>query len=216
LKRIVIYGREPEAGRVKTRLASALGAERAARIYGAVLRHTLREAARCGGDPILALADRPSVEFAARTEIPIEIQRGANLGARMAETFQQQFAAGASRVVVVGSDCPAITADHLDRAFAALQRDRVVLGPAIDGGYWLVGQRSPGADLFSGIPWSTRGTLEATRRRLEELGIRWCELEELGDVDTAEDLDRELTLRGMPVRLHEELEGLLSDFGESR
>jgi rSAM/selenodomain-associated transferase 1 len=213
LNRIVVYGREPVPDRVKTRLARSLGGEGAARVYDAVLRHTLREAERCSGEVILALAEPPSEEFARRTEIPIEVQRGANLGSRMAETFERQMSRGASRVVIVGSDCPAVTAGHLDGAFAALQRDRVVLGPAIDGGYWLVGQRTPGADLFTGIPWSSRDTLEATRSRLRELEIRWSELEELGDVDTAEDLDRELTSRQMPVRLQEELEGLLNTLG---
>jgi rSAM/selenodomain-associated transferase 1 len=209
----VVYGREPLAGRVKTRLARSLGNEVAALIYGAILRHTLREALRSGGRAILALADEPSDEFAGGLQLPFEIQRGSDLGIRMAETFERRFSSAVSRVVIVGSDCPGITAGLLDTALRVLRSDEVVLGPATDGGYWLVGQRAPGADLFSGIPWSSRRTLDATRSRLRQLGLSWSELDELGDIDTAKDLDRELTSQRVPVTLQGELKALMKDRG---
>jgi rSAM/selenodomain-associated transferase 1 len=210
---VVVYGREPVAGEVKTRLARSLGNELAALIYGAVLRHTLREALRSSGHTILALAEEPSEGFARQMGVPIEVQQGADLGARMAATFERRFSSAVSRVVIVGSDCPGITVGLLDRALRVLRSERVVLGPASDGGYWLVGQRTPGADLFSGIPWSTRRTLDATRSRLRQLGVSWSELDELGDIDTAEDFDRELTSQRVPVTLQGELQSLMKNRG---
>ena len=81
----------------------------------------------------------------------------------------------------------------------------VVLGPAVDGGYWLVGQRPPGIDLFSSIPWSTSSTLAATRERLSSLGTRWHELDELADLDTEQDLLRALSSRSVDSELADRL-----------
>jgi glycosyltransferase A (GT-A) superfamily protein (DUF2064 family) len=91
-------------------------------------------------------------------------------------------------VMIVGSDCPWMTAEHLRSAASALDENDVVLGPAVDGGYWLVGQRPPGVDLFTNIPWSSHNTLEKTRRRLAEIDASWIETEKLRDIDTREEL----------------------------
>jgi glycosyltransferase A (GT-A) superfamily protein (DUF2064 family) len=92
-------------------------------------------------------------------------------------------------VILVGSDLPGLTAARLVDAFAALRRVSAVLGPSTDGGYWLVGQRRPGRDLFTGVPWSSPMVLQATRRRLRELGAPHVELSPLRDADTISDLD---------------------------
>jgi len=185
---VVVFGREPIPGRVKTRLAAGVGDEVAARVYAVLLDHALHTAADGGSRVVLSLDEAPSLSWAARIGVPFEIQSGEGLGGRMAEAFALRFAEGEDRVVVVGSDCPGMATRHLSSAAEELERAEVVLGPATDGGYYLVAQRPPGVDLFSDIPWSTGATMTATRQRLSRLGTEWIELDELSDVDTEADL----------------------------
>jgi rSAM/selenodomain-associated transferase 1 len=207
LTAIVVFGREPVAGRVKTRLAAEIGDRAAARVYGRLLENTLIEAAKCGARAMLSLADPPCAAFEPPVALPVEVQSEGDLGRRMGDAFRRRFAEGFDSVLVVGSDCPALTAAHLSAGLDRLRSQHpAVLGPAPDGGYWLVGQSRPGADLFSGIPWSSPRTLEATRERLRDLGIRWAELPVLADVDTASDLDRILASGTLASGLAERIE----------
>ncbi len=198
---VVVFGREPIAGRVKTRLAADLGAEAAARVYAVLLDHALEAAAGSGLRVLLSLAERPSAGWVRGLKLPLEVQRPGDLGERMADAFARRFVEGEERVVVVGSDCPTITSAHLRQAVSALDEADAVLGPAADGGYYLVAQPAPGADLFAGIPWSDPETLVATRDRLTALGAAWTELEELSDIDTESDLKGLLADPGTPRTL---------------
>lgn len=189
-REIVVFGREPVPGRVKTRLAAAVGEAEAARIYRLLLEHTVGCALATGVPVTLSLAEAPSAGWSAPEGVRLEVQAPGNLGERMGAAFGAAFARGAGAVVLVGSDCPGVRPAHLAAAFGRLGEVPVVLGPAADGGYWLVGQRAPGVDCFSGVPWSSERTLEVTRRRLEELGVAWAELGRLRDVDTLDDLER--------------------------
>lgn len=202
---VVVFGREPVPGRVKSRLAAALGDSGAARVYAATLEHTLDVAKASGARVVLSLAEAASNGFVRRVKVRVEIQRGLELGDRMGDAFARRFAEDERRVVVVGSDCPWITPKHLNRAAAELSAVDAVLGPAADGGYWLVAQRPPGLALFEGIPWSSPETLERTRERVVALGGSWSELEELVDIDTAADLELVLadprTPEGLRLRL---------------
>ena len=206
---IVVFGREPVAGRVKTRLAAGVGEEAAARIYAVLLDHVLETAADAGARVVLSLAEAPSPVWAARLGVPFEIQRSGDLGERMADAFARRFAEGEDRVVVIGSDCPSITPRHLRRAFSELDTADAVLGPAADGGYFLVAQRPPGVDLFTGVPWSDPETLEATRDRLTGLRAAWTELEELSDIDDETDLKRLLADPTTPQTLARRLRAAL-------
>jgi rSAM/selenodomain-associated transferase 1 len=188
--RLVIFAREPVPGRVKTRLAEGLGAGPAAAAYGALLDHTLAVARRSEVELLIALAEVPDPRWRPSIGCRVEIQGRGDLGSRMAECFRRRFTEGSERAVIVGSDIGRLRAAHITAAFAALDHRPVVLGPADDGGYWLVGQQSPGMDLFSGIPWSRPETLAATRDRLLALGVEWSELETLPDIDTVEDLQK--------------------------
>lgn len=185
---VVVFGREPTAGEVKTRLAAGIGGPEAARVYAVTLEHSLEAAADSGARVILSLAAAPSGEWARGIECSIEVQGTGDLGDRMADAFERRFSEGEQRVIIIGSDCPLVSPAHLQAAADVLADRDVVLGPAIDGGYWLVGQRHPGVDLFSDIPWSSHDTLGATRRRLAAIGAAWTELEELRDIDTKADL----------------------------
>jgi hypothetical protein len=185
---VILFGREPLAGRVKTRLAAEIGAERAAQAYRLMLEHALREAAVSGMAVTMALADPPTPVWLPPSGVAVEVQQGATLGERMAASFARAFAAGASAAVLIGSDVPAITAALLREATAACADVPAVFGPSADGGYYLVAQRAPGTDLFAGVPWSSPRTLAATLARAERLGVPFRLLATLGDVDTAADL----------------------------
>lgn len=186
---VVVFGREPTSGGVKRRLAAGIGLEAAARVYAAILEHTVEVARGSGARVVLSLAEVPSGAWVRDLDVPVEVQRGSDLGNRMDDAFARRFAEGEERVIVVGSDCPWFTAIHVAKASAKLGGAEAVLGPSPDGGYWLVAQRPPGLAMFARIPWSSPDTLARTRKRIKNLGGTWFELEELVDIDTSEDLD---------------------------
>jgi rSAM/selenodomain-associated transferase 1 len=188
---IVIFGRPPIPGRVKTRLAMSGGPAFAAEVYRALLDHAIGQAFASGLPLTLALSEPLDSLTAWRPPegIRVESQAEGDLGTRMRLAFHRRFAAGADAVILTGSDLPGLAAGHFLSARASLAGVPVVLGPATDGGYWLVGQRAPGLDLFSGIPWSSPQVLEATRARLLDLAVSYEVLVPLRDLDTAEDLE---------------------------
>lgn len=190
--RLVIFARTPVPGLVKTRLAAGLGAGPAASVYGALLDHTLATARRSGVEIVVSLSADPDPGWRSSIGCRVEVQGRGDLGQRMAECFRRRHAEGAVRTVIIGSDNARLRTDHIAVAFAALDDGPVALGPAEDGGYWLLGQRAPGVDLFTGVPWSSPDTMAATRSRLVALGVEWAELETLPDIDTEEDLRRAL------------------------
>jgi len=185
---VVVFAREPLPGRVKTRLAAAIGEAAAASVYAALLERTVAVAAGTSFDLVVSYAEAPSSEWTADHTQRWEVQRGGDLGERMRDSFDRRFREGRDCVVVVGSDCPPLQQEHLTGAADALENVPVVIGPATDGGYWLVAQRRPGKDLFSGIPWSNPRTMAATRERLAALAVDWVELDEICDIDTETDL----------------------------
>lgn len=186
---LTIFGREPVAGRTKSRLARAVGARTAAGVSRALLEHTVAVArAAPGWRVVLSFAESPRTEWSRNLGVAVESQCEGDLGDRMRHAFERRALEGAEAAVIIGSDCPELRVVHLESAAAALQRRPVVLGPARDGGYWLIGQRLPGADLFEGVPWSDRTTATATRRVIRRRGLAWAELDLLQDVDTVEDL----------------------------
>jgi rSAM/selenodomain-associated transferase 1 len=196
---VVVFGRQPVPGSVKTRLATSIGDAAAAAVYGELLDHTLRTALDSGLDVVLSLSDEPASGWSVPGGVSVEVQPAGDLGNRISDAFARRFAEGHRRVVVVGSDCPWIHTGHLLQAMERLADHRVVLGPARDGGYWLVAQNAPGSDLFTSIPWSSPETLEATRLRIRSLGMEWAELEMLDDLDTEDALRRavaDLSVRG--------------------
>jgi len=208
---VVVFAREPVPGRVKTRLAAEIGEVGAARVYAALFDRALEVVAGVGFDLVVSYAEAPSPEWTADHPQRWEVQRGGDLGARMSDAFDRRFGEGSDRVVIVGSDCPQLRKAHLTGAADALRDAPVVLGPATDGGYWLVAQRRPGVDLFTGIPWSSRRTLAATRQRLAALAAKWIELDELDDLDTGDDLHAALADPGVAKELRARLVDALEE-----
>jgi rSAM/selenodomain-associated transferase 1 len=205
---IVIFGRPPVPGRVKTRLAMSGGPAFAAEVYRALLDHAIGQACASGLPVTLALSEPLDSLTAWRPPegIRVESQAEGDLGTRMRLAFHRRFAAGADAVILTGSDLPGLAAGHFLSARASLAGVQVVLGPATDGGYWLVGQRAPGLDLFSGVPWSSPDTLSATRARLIALSASYDELPELRDLDTADDLRATLAGGQLCEKLRQRLE----------
>jgi rSAM/selenodomain-associated transferase 1 len=175
-------------GFVKTRLARTLGDAEALRIYHLLLEKTRQAALDSTARRWLFYSDALETgDDWMEQDFKKFVQRGADLGARMEHAFQQAFDAGASKVVIIGSDCPAITGATLAAAFAQLDHADFVLGPASDGGYYLLGMRAFEPSVFRDIAWSTDTVLAATLGQIKALGKTFFLLAELTDVDTEAD-----------------------------
>ena len=188
---LLIFARPPELGRVKTRLAAGIGAAAALAVYQELLAITRAAAA---GLPTVAKAvwlveaAAPAAPDDGWQGYPQQVQPAGDLGQRMQHAFAAAFAAGAGRVVIIGTDCPDLTTELLTGAFAQLAHADVVIGPATDGGYYLLGLRRPQPALFEGKAWSTAAVLPATLADARRLGLTVALLPALRDVDTAADL----------------------------
>lgn len=198
---VIVFGRQPVPGRAKTRLGTHIGAPRAADVYEVMLHHTVAEAVGSELPVILELAEPPGEDWTPPHDMPWALQAEGDLGVRMRTAFDRCFDAGYERAVLVGSDIPGLNRTHLARSIQLLQNVPVVLGPARDGGYYLVAQRAPGADLFTGIPWSVSDTLALTRLRLLDLSLGYGEVETLSDVDRHADLEAALAEGDLPGEL---------------
>jgi rSAM/selenodomain-associated transferase 1 len=190
MNRLAVFARVPETGAVKTRLSPALPAPLAADLYGAMLADTLAAGQQCAVDErSVWWADALPPAGLADGWLPRQQGEG-DLGARLESAFAALLADERDRALVIGSDAPAIEAAHLDRAFEALEKADVVLGPASDGGYWLIGMGRPHPALLAGIPWSTERVLEATLERARNAKLRVAHVAPLDDVDTPADVAR--------------------------
>jgi hypothetical protein len=178
---------------VKTRLIPALGAEGAAALHARLVERTLMMAEAAGDVEVeLWCAPRPGDPFfrvlGRRPRVSLRRQLGRGLGRRMENAFRRTLP-GAGAVVLIGTDCADAVAADLREAFGRLAAGAgAVIGPAADGGYWLLGLRSPCPAVFRGMPWGTAGVLAATRRALTAAGRGWSELPVRHDVDRPEDL----------------------------
>ena len=195
LPHLLVFAREPVLGRVKTRLAADIGAEQALAVYRELLALTAAAAtaAQVPATVWLAEAPVPAADPAQpRPEwpgLPWRVQPAADsLGTRMAQAFATAFASGAGRVVIIGTDCPGLSAELLRQASAALATHDVVVGPADDGGYYLLGLRELQPALFENKDWSTATVLPATLADAARLGLRVAQLPTLHDVDSGRDL----------------------------
>jgi hypothetical protein len=192
---LAVFLKAPRPGAVKTRLIPALGDAGAARLYRA-LAEAVVAATRPEGDGYDRVLFFTPPEARAEMEawFPGEAclaQSGADLGARMSSAFEEAFRRGARRVAIVGSDVPALSRDDVHAALAALEDHDLVLGPARDGGYYLIALPEPRPALFEGLAWGTASVFAATMERAAALGLAVRVLEERRDVDNVEDVRAE-------------------------
>ncbi|GAB6904390.1 Glycosyltransferase, group 2 family protein [Desulfosarcina cetonica] len=197
---LIIFGRYPVPGKTKTRLIPALGPAGAADLQRRLTERTVAAARqlarRMGVRLVFCHADGDAAHlqrWLGGKDLQYTPQANGDLGRRMATAIQDAFQGGAARVVLVGTDIPAMSATILKNAFAGLAHHDLVLGPSRDGGYWLVGLTRP-LNLFDGIAWSTPDVLSATLKWAEQAGIQPFLLEPLADLDTPADLDPPVNL----------------------
>lgn len=191
---IVVFAKAPQPGATKTRLIPLLGAVGAAAFQARMIQHTLVTAQAADLGPVqlygTAITDEYLCACAARYGALLVKQSQGDLGDRMHAAFEKALAQSAC-VLLIGSDCPALTVAHLrDAARALSQGHDAVFIPTEDGGYALIGLTRAHPRLFSEISWSTSSVMEETRARLRELRFDWTELETLWDVDRPADYAR--------------------------
>ncbi len=195
IDRLIIFTRYPEAGKAKTRLIPALGAEGAAALHQQMTDHTLVQVQALQFQHPLCVevrfagGDRDLMQRWLGTDLMYTVQGEGDLGDRMARSFQSAFNSGVDRALIIGTDCPDLDAPLLERAFRELQHHDLVLGPASDGGYYLIGMRRLIPQLFVNIEWSTASVLERTLAIAEELHLSFGLLPVLSDVDYPADLE---------------------------
>lgn len=187
---IIVFIKNPERGRVKTRLAATLGDERALRIYRALMTHTRQVAEAVEAQRFLFYSD-----FVDETDewlpnlFQKDLQHPGDLGQRMAAAFERAFQT-ADTVLIIGSDCAQLKPDIVNDAIATLRENDVVIGPAEDGGYYMIGMRSYTPQIFEGIEWSTERVLAQTTTMLDQLGLQYAFAPTLSDIDLEADWEK--------------------------
>jgi rSAM/selenodomain-associated transferase 1 len=190
---VLLFIKSPEKGKVKSRLAKAIGEDAALDVYKCLVCHTLENLK--GGNYLFRLCFYPPDSSAVIKEWLGDThyyapQHGRDLGERMKNAFVQAFSDGIEKVLLLGSDIPELSISLVDEAFNALDTGDAVLGPALDGGYYLIGFRRASflPDIFQGIAWSTDSVFYQTMRVFEKSGLMVHVLKVLSDVDTFQDL----------------------------
>jgi rSAM/selenodomain-associated transferase 1 len=189
-KQLCIFSRYPAPGACKTRLIPELGARGAARLQQYMTEHILHVGRKAACDVLLCLRGGSPAEVSAWLGAGVlsQCQQGDGLGQRMLHQLKASFADGYQQVVLIGADCPAIDEPLLDEAFFALDSHDLVLGPSLDGGYYLIGMKQLSPELFADIDWGTGNVARQTMRSAERLGFSVLTLPVLGDVDCGDDL----------------------------
>ena len=191
---IAMLAKAPVAGRVKTRLVPALTPEAAARVARGCLEISIRRFVPAVPAPftlfVEGTSDAELLELAASVRVPIVPQAGADLGARLRAAFAALRAGGADATIAVGSDSPTLDPARIREAVVALESHQAVLGPAEDGGYYLIGVRGDAPGMFEGIPWSTSDVARRTLERAADLGMSVRCLPAWYDVDDLPSLER--------------------------
>jgi rSAM/selenodomain-associated transferase 1 len=195
---LLFFIKNPEKGKVKTRLASAVGDEMAVRLYRRFLLETLFTLNR--GTFLFYLCFYPENSLSdlkgwLGDDYLYMPQKGEDLGKRMKNGFIDAFAMNFKRVVLIGSDIPDLPLEFIEEAFTSLQEKDVVIGPSIDGGYYLIGFKDKNFSIrvFEGIPWSTKRVFEETMEVLKQEGLTVHTLQPWRDIDTIDDLSNRPT-----------------------
>jgi len=191
LRGVIVFVKNPEFGKVKTRLAATLGNEKALEIYLKLLHYTRAVLTEVKDtkkyvyySSFIDTEDQWSNKIFEK-----RLQDQGDLGSRMTSAFHEVFKI-CNRVVIIGSDCPQLTSTHIEQAFQALESNDLVLGPSRDGGYYLLGMKKFYPELFQDIEWSTDTVFHETMRKAEKMELKVDRLEVLSDIDHAEDWEK--------------------------
>lgn len=186
---LIIFAKNARAGHVKTRLAEVIGDEQALAVYLKLVDITAQTIEQVNVPSIVYYSDNnASFDSLSSNVTDTKIQEGKDLGERMFNAFKECFALGYHRIVLIGTDCPTLTNGHIHQAFNSLKDTSVVLGPAEDGGYYLIGLKLAVAELFEGVNWSSPTVLRETIERCSQQQLTFSLLPTLRDLDTFTDL----------------------------
>ncbi|MGA7839253.1 MAG: TIGR04282 family arsenosugar biosynthesis glycosyltransferase [Ignavibacteriaceae bacterium] len=191
---VIVFAKYPDDGNVKTRLAKTTGDKFATEFYKLCAQHTFRELNNLPEKTIKIYLffvegiDNEKIKSWVDYNFLFRPQSGKNLGEKMYNAFTEIFENGFERVVIIGTDLPDISSGIIMEAFAALENNDAVIGPSTDGGYYLLGIKSPKEELFSKIDWSTESVYQQTLDKLLNANMEVKTLTELVDIDTEEDL----------------------------
>lgn len=184
----MIFVRKPEWGKVKTRLAAAVGNDAALTIYQKLLQHTHSVTSVLKCDKYVYYAESGGENDPWQQGYEKKLQVSGDLGERMKAAFAELFEKGYQKICIIGSDCFELTTALVETAFLQLNNHDVVIGPALDGGYYGLGMKDSLKDLFAGINWSTEQVLTQTKALVERQALSYWQLPVLPDVDTLADV----------------------------
>ena len=191
---IIIFTRNPELGKVKTRLAKTIGDESALNIYKFLLKHTEKTIRNINSDKAVYYSVKiRDKDNWAKTIYQKHQQKGNDLGEKMLNAFEDSFLKSYKKVVIVGSDLFDLQQEHINNAFIALDNNDVVIGPAQDGGYYLLGMKALHSQVFKNKKWGTSTVLQDTLQNLKKIDVHL--LEELNDIDVYDDIKNIETLK---------------------
>jgi len=188
-KVLLLFVKNPEAGKVKTRLAKTVGNANALKIYHELVQHTQKITVAADADKRVCYS-KAIVEddVFSPSDYQKTVQAGEDLGFRMEHAFQTAFDDGYENVVIIGSDCYDLDTATIDQAFTALETNDAVIGPALDGGYYLLGLSKPLSTVFHNKVWSTDAVFPSTIGDFDAAGFSFATLPALSDVDHESDL----------------------------
>ena len=191
---LIIFTRYPEPGKTKTRLIPALGDVGAANLHKQMTEHTifqvkeLQKITRVSVEVRFTGGNLEKMQNWLGHDLGYQFQSEGDLGARMAESFINAFNQKVQQVIIIGTDCPDLNSQILTTAFEKLEVFNLVLGPALDGGYYLIGLQQPIAELFMNISWGTAQVFAKTVEIAQKLNLSIGYLQPLADIDRPEDL----------------------------
>ena len=189
---IIIFCKYPIEGNVKTRIAKTIGNEVSVNLYKLLSEYIFQELLKTENVFQYLFydnnADRDKIKKWAGAEFTYELQEGNDLGEKMYNAFNKVIDRGSTKTIIVGTDIPDISSDIIQKAFQALNNSDVVIGPAMDGGYYLLGMKRLYKSFFTGIEWSNHTVLKKTLEKINSLNLSYSMLPELIDIDTEEDL----------------------------
>lgn len=185
---LIIFVKNLIDGKIKTRLAATMGNAAAMDIYKQLLEKTLQTVKGFETDRIVFYSDFIADDTWEDTLFKKQLQVGDSLGMRMYNAFESSFAKGYQKLVIIGTDCPGINETILDEAFAKLGEHDIVIGPAMDGGYYLLGMKREFPYLFQNISWSSDVVLEQTIALCKKNQLTYFLLPQLSDIDEEKDL----------------------------
>ncbi|MGB0166528.1 MAG: TIGR04282 family arsenosugar biosynthesis glycosyltransferase [Luteibaculum sp.] len=187
---LIIFAKNPEKGKVKTRLAKDLGSNEALTWYLRLLKRTETAIQGLTAEKTVYWSKAEPLHPPAfyRDEFAHKVQQGENLGDKMSQAIEDQFRKGYDALVIIGTDCWDLKPKHIEEAYQLLRKNDVVMGPAKDGGYYLLGMNRYHPELFENVPWSTEEVANVTRKACQKLELSMAEIETLNDVDKVHDL----------------------------